>query len=69
MDDFVQLADTEDEDWGGVHINSGIPNRAFYLTATRISGNAWEAPGHIWYEALKACQPTTDFAEFALRTF
>ncbi len=40
------------EDDGGVHINSGIPNHAFYLLATFLGGNAWEAPGRIWYEAL-----------------
>ncbi len=27
------LPDTDEGDWGGVHINSGIPNKAFYLTA------------------------------------
>jgi Zn-dependent metalloprotease len=35
-----------------VHINSGIPNRAFYLAATAIGGNAWEKPGQIWYATL-----------------
>jgi Zn-dependent metalloprotease len=51
-----------------VHINSGIPNKAFYLVTTNIGGNAWEAPGHIWYESLKASNPTTDFADFAQTT-
>ena len=37
-----------------MHINSGIPNKAFFLTAINIGGYAWEAPGHIWYESLKA---------------
>jgi Zn-dependent metalloprotease len=69
MESFVQLPDTEDGDWGGVHINSGIPNHAFYLLATSIGGRAWEAPGHIWYEALKASGPRTDFQEFADRTY
>jgi len=40
------------QDNGGVHINSGIPNHAFYLAATAIGGNAWEKAGRIWYEAL-----------------
>jgi Zn-dependent metalloprotease len=40
-------------DDGGVHINSGIPNRAFYLAATAIGGFAWEKPGKIWYTTLK----------------
>jgi len=43
-----------DDDNGGVHINSGIPNRAFYLAATAIGGCAWEVAGKIWYTAL--CQ-------------
>ena len=57
-------------DNGGVHINSGIPNHAFYLVATTIGGNAWEAPGRIWYETLTGGQldPETDFAQFAART-
>ena len=33
------------EDNGGVHINSGIPNRAFYLAATGIGGSAWDGAG------------------------
>jgi Zn-dependent metalloprotease len=40
------------EDQGGVHLNSGIPNRAFYLAATAIGGNAWEKAGLIWYRTL-----------------
>jgi Zn-dependent metalloprotease len=39
-------------DRGGVHINSGIPNRAFYLAATAIGGYAWEETGRIWYTTL-----------------
>ena len=54
---------------GGVHINSGIPNRAFYLTAIGIGGFAWEAPGHIWYTSLKASSAKTDFQEFADTTY
>jgi Zn-dependent metalloprotease len=68
MSKFVQLPDTEEGDWGGVHINSGIPNKAFYLTATGIGGYAWEAPALIWYEALRASGPTTEFQEFADKT-
>ena len=34
MNDFVH---TNDDD-GGIHINSGIPNRAFFLTAEALSG-------------------------------
>jgi len=39
-------------DNGGVHINSGIPNRVFYLTAMELGRYAWEKAGKIWYIAL-----------------
>jgi len=68
MDDFVVLPDTAAGDWGGVHTNSGIPNKAFYLVATAIGGYAWEAPARIWFAALAASHPTTDFAAFAALT-
>ncbi len=57
-------------DNGGVHINSGIPNRAFYVAATTIGGNAWEQAGHIWYESLRdpRTRPNTTFATFARTT-
>ncbi|MBD2413057.1 peptidase M4 family protein [Nostoc calcicola FACHB-389] len=41
------------EDNAGVHINSGIPNYAFYLAAVEIDGYAWEKVGKIWYIALR----------------
>jgi Zn-dependent metalloprotease len=65
MRGYVELPDTEDGDNGGVHINSGIPNKAFHLVATGIGGHAWEAPGRIWYESLCASTSTTDFQTFA----
>jgi len=63
MDDFVRT----NEDNGGVHINSGIPNRAFYLAAIAIGGNAWDNAGRIWYNALldPNTRANTDFAGFA----
>jgi hypothetical protein len=69
MSKFVHLPDTYPGDWGGVHYNSGIPNKAFYLTATGIGGKAWLAPGHIWYESLLASTEMTDFQEFANTTY
>ncbi len=48
MNDYV----TTLEDNGGVHINSGIPNRAFYEVAVGLGGNAWEQAGAVWYRAL-----------------
>ena len=66
MADYVQTTD----DNGGVHTNSGIPNRAFYLAATAIGGDTWEGAGQIWYAALTGAQVTadTDFAGFATAT-
>ncbi len=40
-------------DNGGVHINSGIPNRAFYVTSMELGGVAWQKAGRIWYIALR----------------
>ena len=69
MAHYVQLPNTDDGDNGGVHINSGITNRAFYLAAIGIGGNAWETAGHIWYESLAAATPTTEFQGFADITY
>lgn len=54
-------------DNGGVHINSGIPNHAFYLAATALGGHAWEKAGRIWYETIRdpALKSTATFAQFA----
>ena len=46
--DMQNYVHTED-DWGGVHINSGIPNHAFYIIATALGGYSWERAGQIWY--------------------
>ncbi|WP_439658092.1 M4 family metallopeptidase [Lentzea sp. HUAS TT2] len=54
MRSYVDLPDDGNprNDNGGVHINSGIPNKAFHLTATRLGGHAWDRAGKIWYDAL-----------------
>jgi Zn-dependent metalloprotease len=49
MKDYVETT----SDNGGVHINSGIPNHAFYLTANELGGKAWEKAGMIWYITLR----------------
>ncbi|MFG2769076.1 M4 family metallopeptidase [Streptomyces sp. NPDC048350] len=66
MDDYVRTS----RDNGGVHINSGIPNHAFYLAATELGGNAWERAGQIWYDVMTdgALTPETRFSEFAAAT-
>ncbi|MEV7724125.1 M4 family metallopeptidase [Streptomyces sp. NPDC087917] len=63
MDGYV----TTSRDNGGVHINSGIPNHAFYLAATELGGKAWERAGQLWYDTLTGGElgSRADFAEFA----
>lgn len=58
MKDYVNTT----TDNGGVHINSGIPNRAFYITAYELNGFAWEKAGRIWYAALS--DRLTSFSTF-----
>ena len=60
MRDYVRTA----EDNGGVHINSGIPNRAFYELAVRLGGKAWEKAGRIWYKTLTdKLRPNSNFRD------
>jgi Zn-dependent metalloprotease len=58
------------QDNGGVHINSGIPNKAFFLAATSIGGHAWEKAGKIWYQTVRDPRITegTQFLQFAAVT-
>jgi Zn-dependent metalloprotease len=55
------------KDRGGVHINCGIPNRAFYLSAVGIGGFSWEVAGQIWYQLLisKRLSRDVDIPTFA----
>ena len=55
---------TTADDNGGVHINSGIPNRAFALAALDLGGFTWERIGRVWYDALTAGEvpARSDFA-------
>ncbi|MGD9960225.1 M4 family metallopeptidase [Nocardioides sp.] len=63
MDDY----DPTPDDNGGVHINSGIPNHAFYLFAVALGGNAWEQAGQVWYATATdpALSSSASFQEFA----
>jgi Zn-dependent metalloprotease len=63
MADFQELPLSEDQ--GGVHINSGIPNHAFYLLATQLGGNAWEDAGFIWYNTLLQLPEKAQFQDCA----
>lgn len=66
MDTYVRTT----ADNGGVHINSGIPNRAFSVVALELGGNAWEAPGQIWYNTVTSgsLPATCTFRRFAKAT-
>ncbi|MFF5569103.1 M4 family metallopeptidase [Streptomyces sp. NPDC012623] len=66
MKDYVRTT----RDNGGVHINSGIPNHAFYLFATQLGGKAWERAGQVWFDVLTGGELETDadFADFARLT-
>jgi hypothetical protein len=57
-------------DNGGVHINCGIPNRAFVLIARELGGHSWDRAGKVWYEVVCSgkLRPGTGFAQFASRT-
>jgi Zn-dependent metalloprotease len=72
MSEYVDLPDDglPEHDNGGVHINSGIPNRAFYLAAVSIGGYAWEKAGLIWYQALTGghLNPGSEFKDDANAT-
>ena len=65
MKDFKKMV----ADNGGVHVNSGIPNRAFYFAATMLGGNAWKIAGRIWYDTLTTrLKPSATFADCARAT-
>lgn len=58
MKDYIVTS----SDNGGVHLNSGIPNHAFYVTAREMGGYAWEKAGKIWYVVL--CDKMTRMSQF-----
>lgn len=63
--DYVETTD----DNGGVHINSGIPNKAFHDLALALGGNAWEVAGRIWFDTITGeIRADCDFATFAALT-
>ena len=66
MKDYVNTS----SDNGGVHINSGIPNHAFYVTAMQLGGKAWEKVGQIWYVTLRdKLTSSSNFQTCANQTF
>ena len=66
MRDYVETQ----ADNGGVHINSGIPNRAFYVTTLNLGGFAWEKAGQIGYLTLSSkLNASANFATAAAKTY
>jgi len=64
MNNYQNLPNTQSGDWGGVHINSGIPNKAAYLVAQNIG---CEKTARIYYRALTVYfNSTTNFSQARL---
>lgn len=62
MNEYVQLAENQDN--GGVHINSGIPNKAYYLYATAVTKDKAEK---VYYRALNLyLTRSSNFADLRL---
>jgi len=70
MADYAKMPNDDENDYGGVHINSGIPNHAFYLACMELGGNSWDKVGKIWYKTLsdKKLTPNATFVDFANST-
>lgn len=67
MDQYVELSIDDDE--GGVHFYSKIPNLAFHSVSMALGGYAWEKAGQIWYDTLThSLTPTSNFVDFANAT-
>jgi len=65
MRDYVVTTD----DNGGVHINSGILNFAFYQIATDLGCYCWPVLSDIWYDTLtEHLSPQAQFQDFANAT-
>lgn len=72
MSDYKDLPNSEEGDWGGVHVNSGIPNKAFYLYNQKIGGYTWKNGSlDIWYKSMlksSGLSANATFDEFARKT-
>jgi Zn-dependent metalloprotease len=55
-----------DQDAGGVHINVGIPNKAFYEAAIRLTS---DRAREIWIKALPGLTETANFRSLADQTY
>ncbi|KAI1342974.1 Metalloprotease [Xylariaceae sp. FL0016] len=65
-DNFADYKVTEDDN-GGVHMYSGIPNKAFYLASVAFGGYSWEKAGKVWWETMQSGQVPSKctFIQFA----
>ncbi|KAI5918172.1 hypothetical protein F4810DRAFT_601775 [Camillea tinctor] len=65
-DNFKDYEEVETDN-GGVHMYSGIPNKAFYSAAVAFGGYSWEKAGKIWWETMQSGQipPKCTFLQFA----
>ena len=68
MRDYQDLPITEEGDYGGVHINSGILNHTFYQFCIISNLKSFEQPSKIWFTSYKLIRPKTQFKEFAKYT-
>lgn len=66
MDGYVKT----NKDNGGVHLNSSIPNRAFFEACNAFGKDkkAWETIGPIWYAAFTSLKPHATFHTAARAT-
>jgi bacillolysin len=64
MNQFQNLPNNENGDYGGVHINSGIPNKAFFDVYDQLG---IETAEQIWYQALNqgGLGDRAEFLDFA----
>jgi Zinc metalloprotease (elastase) len=68
MKDYANLPNDKKHDMGGVHINSGILNHAFYSFVYRSGKKPFEEPLEIWWKAVQRTRAFDDFAAFAYNT-
>jgi Zn-dependent metalloprotease len=74
MGDYKTLPTTDKGDNGGVHINSGIPNKALWSfhadlqTKKEGSGLLFEIPAHVWFDTAIHIKNDCDFRAFAKQT-
>ncbi|MFZ3578366.1 M4 family metallopeptidase [Virgibacillus sp. DJP39] len=60
MNEYQDLPVTKEGDWGGVHTNSGIPNKAAYYTINNLGISVAE---NVYYRALTVyLTPDSDFS-------